>query len=186
MRRYCCAYLKEQSGSGTTTLVGVRAAESARRAKRKEIEIQGHKDSSELLDQFNRNEELSHTCVKGNDKIIIMPIFHWTDKDVWNFIREQKMDYCQLYDEGYKRIGCIFCPMTDKKSIAKYRKKYPRIEKQIKKSIQCLLDDKESYLSKVTINRRRINADEVFEWWISRGSLKNWVAKQNQTELKFK
>ena len=58
-----------------------------------------------------------------------MPIFHWTDKDVWNFIREQKMDYCQLYDEGYKRVGCIFCPMTDKKSIAKYRKKYPRIEK---------------------------------------------------------
>ena len=183
MKRYCCIYLKEQAGQGTTTLVGVRAAESVRRAKRKEIEIQGHKDNTELLDQFNRNEELSHTCVKGKDKIIIMPIFHWTDKDVWNFIREQEMDYCQLYDEGHKRIGCIFCPMANKKSIAIDRKKYPRIEKQIKKSIQYILDNKEDFLTQVTINGRRMNADEVFEWWVSKESLRVWAAKQNQQEL---
>lgn len=183
MKRYCCAYLKEQAGIGTTTLVGVRAAESVRRGKRKEIEIQGHKDNTELLDQFNRNEELSHTCVKGKDKIIIMPIFHWTDKDIWNFIREQEMDYCQLYDEGSKRIGCIFCPMANKKSIAKDRKKYPRIEKEIKKSIQYILDNKEDFLTQVTINGRRMNADEVFEWWISKENLKNWAVKQNQQEL---
>lgn len=181
--RYCCAYLKEQAGEGTTTLVGVRAAESSRRAKRKEIEIQGHKDNTELLDQFNRNEELSHTCVKGKDKIIIMPIFHWTDKDIWNFIREQEMDYCQLYDEGYKRIGCIFCPMSNKKTIAIYRKKYPRIEKEIKKSIQYILDNKEDFLTQITINGRRMNADEVFEWWVSKENLRNWAAKQNQQEL---
>ena len=183
MKRYCCAYLKESAGIGTTTLVGVRAAESVRRAKRKEIEIQGHKDNTELLDQFNRNEELSHTCIKGKDKIIIMPIFHWTDKDVWNFIREQKMDYCQLYDEGYKRIGCIFCPMANKKSIARDRKKYPKIEKQIKKSIQNILDTKKDFLSQSIIQGRRMNADEVFDWWISKENLKNWIAKQNQQEL---
>ncbi len=183
MIRYCCAYLKEQAGIGTTTLTGVRAAESVRRAKRKEIEIQGHKDNSGLLDQFNRNEELSHTCVKGKDKILVMPIFHWTDKDIWNFIREQKMDYCQLYDEGYKRIGCIFCPMSNKKSIARDRKKYPRIEKKIKESIQYILDNKEDFFSDIPIQGRRINADEVFEWWISKESPKNWVALQNQQEL---
>ena len=183
MKRYCCAYLKEQAGQGTTTLVGVRAAESVRRGKRKEIEIQGHKDNTELLDQFNRNEELSHTCVKGKDKIIIMPIFHWTDKDIWNFIREQEMDYCQLYDEGYKRIGCIFCPMANKKTIAIYRKKYPKIENQIKKSIQYLLDNKEDFLTQITINGRRMNADEVFEWWVSKENLRDYAAKQNQQEL---
>ena len=182
-KRYCCSYLKEQAGAGSTTLVGIRAAESVRRAKRKEIEIQRHKDNTELLDQFNRNEELSHTCVKGKDKIIIMPIFHWTDKDVWNFIREQKMDYCQLYDEGYKRIGCIFCPMSNKKSISRDRKKYPKIEKQIKKSIQYILDNKEDFLTQVTINGRRMNADEVFEWWVSKENLRDWAAKQNQQEL---
>lgn len=183
IKRYCCAYLKEQAGVGTTTLIGVRAAESVRRAKRKEIEIQGHKDNTELLDQFNRNEELSHTCIKGKDKILIMPIFHWTDKDIWNFIREQEMDYCQLYDEGYKRIGCIFCPMANKKSIAKDRKKYPRIEKEIKKSIQYLLDTQANFFTKDSINGRRVNTDEVFEWWISKENFKNWAAKQNQQEL---
>ena len=181
--RYCCAYLKEQAGQGTTTLVGVRAAESVRRAKRKEIEIQGHRDNTELLDQFNRNEELSHTCIRGKDKIIIMPIFHWTDKDIWNFIREQEINYCQLYNEKYKRIGCMFCPMSNKKSIAIDRKKYPRIEKLIKKSIQYLLDNNNNFLNQVTINKRRMNADEVFEWWISKENLRDWAAKQNQQEL---
>ena len=183
LKRYCCSYLKEQAGAESTTLVGVRKAESVRRAKRKEIEIQGHKDNTELLDQFNRNEELSHTCVKGKDKIIIMPIFHWTDKDVWYFIREQKMNYCKLYDEGYKRIGCVFCPMANKKNISKDRKKYPKIEKQIKKSIQYILDTKVDFLTQVTINGRRMNADEVFEWWISKENLKNWAVKQKQLEL---
>lgn len=183
LKRYCCSYLKEQAGAGSTTLVGVRKAESVRRAKRKEIEIQGHKDNTELLDQFNRNEELSHTCVKGKDKIIIMPIFHWTDKDVWNFIREQKMNYCKLYDEGYKRIGCVFCPMANKKNISKDRKKYPKIEKQIKKSIQYILDTKVDFLDIVTINGKRINANEVFEWWLSKENLRNWAEKQKQLEL---
>lgn len=183
MMRFCCAYLKEQAGLGTTTLTGVRAAESVRRAKKKEIEIIGHKDNSGLLDQFNRNEELSHTCIKGKDKIIIMPIFHWTDKDIWNFIREQKMVYCQLYDEGYKRIGCILCPMSSKKSIARDRKKYPRIEKKIKESIQYLLDNNEDFFSDIQIKGKRINANELFEWWISKESTKNWLAKQKQLEL---
>ncbi len=185
LKRFCCAYLKETAGFGTTTLVGVRAAESRQRAKRDEIEIQGHKDNSQLLDQFNRNEELSHNCIKGKDKIIVMPIFHWTDKDVWNFIREQEMNYCKLYDNGYKRIGCIFCPMASKKAIEKDRKKYPRIEKGIKKSIQYLLDTKENFLTEVKIKGRRMNADEVFEWWVSKENLKDWVNKQNQLTINF-
>ena len=28
-----------------------------------------------------------------------------------------------------------------------------------------------------------MNADEVFEWWISKENLKNWAVKQNQQEL---
>ena len=100
-----------------------------------------------------------------------------------NFIREQEMDYCQLYDEGYKRIGCIFCPMASKKTIAKDRKKYPKIEKKIKQSIQYLLDTEANFFTKDTINGRRMNADEVFEWWVSKENLRDWAAKQNQQEL---
>lgn len=41
--RYCCAILKEQAGVGSVTCVGVRAAESARRATRNPIEIWGQR-----------------------------------------------------------------------------------------------------------------------------------------------
>ncbi len=41
--RYCCAILKEQAGAGACTCVGVRSAESARRAKRKPIEVIGQR-----------------------------------------------------------------------------------------------------------------------------------------------
>ena len=41
--RYCCATLKEQAGAGSCTCVGVRAAESSKRANRKTIEVIGQK-----------------------------------------------------------------------------------------------------------------------------------------------
>lgn len=44
--RYCCAILKEQAGAGCCTCVGVRAAESAKRAKRSPIEVIGQRGVS--------------------------------------------------------------------------------------------------------------------------------------------
>ena len=44
-KRYCCAYLKEQAGGGTVTLLGIRAAESPRRAARNEVQIGNHRFS---------------------------------------------------------------------------------------------------------------------------------------------
>jgi phosphoadenosine phosphosulfate reductase len=161
--RYCCHYLKEQAGAGMVTLIGIRAAESARRAKRNEIEINNHKYSGSL-DQFNMDMENKHVCIKGKDKLLVSPIFHWTDRDVWQFIRDNRMPYCKLYDEGYTRIGCIFCPMASKKSKARDRFRYPGVERAIKRSIQYLID---------TIdygNRHHATADELFDWWVSNES----------------
>ena len=85
-KRYCCAYLKEQAGGGTVTLLGIRAAESPRRAARNEVQIGNHRFSGSF-DQFNRNKERDFACVGGKDKIMLSPIYRWQDSDVWNFIR---------------------------------------------------------------------------------------------------
>ena len=161
--RYCCHYLKEQSGAGTVTLIGIRADESARRAKRNEVEINRHKYSNSL-DQFNIDVESKHVCIKGKDKLLVSPIFHWTDRDVWQFIRNNKMEYCKLYDEGYIRIGCMFCPMASVKSKQRDRLRYPKVELAIKKSIQYMVD---------TFgygNRFNATTDELFDWWVSNQS----------------
>jgi phosphoadenosine phosphosulfate reductase len=175
--RYCCQYLKESAGAGTCTLLGIRAAESSRRAKRNECEI-NNKKYSNTLDQFNIDKESGHICMKGKDKLLISPIFFWTDRDIWQFIRENNMPYCKLYDNGYRRIGCMFCPMADKKTKTLDRKNYPGVEKAIKKSIQYLID---------TFNfadKYNAPADEVFDWWISNKTTNDYFRNlRTQTKL---
>ena len=158
-KRYCCAYLKEQAGGGTVTLLGIRAAESPRRAARNEVQIGNHRFSGSF-DQFNRNKERDFACVGGKDKIMLSPIYRWQDSDVWNFIRGNNLPYCRLYDEGYQRIGCIFCPMSSVKNKARDRR-YPGVERAIKRSIQYLIDTN-GYME-----RFHATADEIFDWWVS-------------------
>ena len=177
--RYCCQYLKEQGGAGMVTLIGIRAAESVRRSKRNEIEISRHKYSN-TLDQFNVDLETKHVCIKGKDKLLVSPIFHWTDRDVWHFIRDNQMEYCKLYDEGYTRIGCMFCPMSSKKSKQRDRLRYPKVELAIKKSIQYMVD---------TFgygNRFNATTDEIFNWWVSNQSYDYFFMNlRTQNKLNF-
>ncbi|XP_037917915.1 FAD synthase-like isoform X2 [Hermetia illucens] len=35
----------------------------------------------------------------------INPILDWNYKDIWDYIRLNKIEYCKLYDEGYTSIG---------------------------------------------------------------------------------
>lgn len=183
MARYCCAYLKEEAGAGTVTLIGIRKAESRNRAKRNEVEISGRKFSGSL-DQFNRVREQDFQCVAGKDKLIISPIINWTDKDIWTFIHENNMPYCKLYDEGHKRIGCIFCPMASKKMKLLYRMKYPKIEREIKKSIQFLIDNN-NYMNNHNTENYKVTVDDIFDWWVSNESSKDYFAKLNQTIINF-
>ena len=155
-----CAYLKEQAGGGTVTLLGIRAAESPRRAARNEVQIGNHRFSGSF-DQFNRNKERDFACVGGKDKIMLSPIYRWQDSDVWNFIRGNNLPYCRLYDEGYQRIGCIFCPMSSVKNKARDRRRYPGVERAIKRSIQYLIDTN-GYME-----RFHATTDEIFDWWVS-------------------
>ena len=177
--RYCCAYLKEQAGAGTVTLIGIRAAESARRAKRNELETSDRAYSGSL-DQFNRDKEQYHQCVSGKDKIMLSPIFKWTDADVWNFIRGNGIEYCKLYDEGFHRIGCIFCPMVSRKIKALERNRYPGVEKAIKRSIQNIIDEN-GYG-----NEYHATADEIFDWWVSNTSARKYFGMiRNQRNIEF-
>ena len=103
--RYCCATLKEQAGAGSCTCVGVRAAESSKRANRKTIEVIGQKGvgfdiiGNELVYEngggmlFDLDSDTKVYCIKGKDKVVISPIFHWSDTDVWDFIKGNNMPY---------------------------------------------------------------------------------------------
>ncbi|RAZ12576.1 hypothetical protein DK853_52575, partial [Klebsiella oxytoca] len=42
------------------------------------------------------------------------PIVDWTDRDVWEYIRSERLPMNPLYDMGFFRVGCIGCPMAGK------------------------------------------------------------------------
>lgn len=171
--RWCCAEFKEMSGAGKVTLIGIRKAESARRNKREEIstQIKG-KRTEETFDQWSEHQEKMVTCVGGKDKILVSPIIHWTEQDVWEFLNDVvKVPHCKLYDEGYTRIGCICCPMSNKRQKLRGIKQYPHVKRRWIQTIQKLID--EGY-----INHIFQDAEFGFNWWISDKNFKEYYADE--------
>lgn len=141
-RRWCCEYLKEKGGAGRRVMTGIRWAESNQRAKRKSVEH----------------------CLKDKSKIYVNPIIEWTDEDIWTFIKTYNIPYCKLYDEGWKRIGCLFCPMAGKRRLVELQK-YPKFKKAFILNFQKLYDKKKSE-GKTSVDRWE-NGEDMFNWWIN-------------------
>lgn len=103
--RWCCKVLKESSGDPHPTVVtGIRWAESNARSKRR----------------------LTEACYRDQSKRYVNPIIDWPNDAVWEYINERGLPYCGLYDEGYKRLGCVGCPMATATRAADLRR-WPRI-----------------------------------------------------------
>lgn len=112
LARWCCAEYKEQGGLGTMKVIGVRVAESIRRAR--------------LWKEFQPHR---------TDGAILAPIAYWTDEDVWNFIKSRNLPYCDLYDQGFKRLGCIGCPLAGKSGQDREFEKWPKYEAMWKRAV---------------------------------------------------
>ncbi|HIW87222.1 MAG TPA: phosphoadenosine phosphosulfate reductase family protein [Candidatus Onthomorpha intestinigallinarum] len=170
--RWCCAEFKEMSGVGKVTLIGIRKAESARRAKREEIsiEIKG-KRNNETFDQWSEHEEKMVACVRGKDKIIVSPIIYWNERDVWEFLNVNGIPHCEIYDQGYTRIGCICCPMSQFRQKIKEIERWPHVKRNWIKAIQYLKDN--GYNS-----HPEESAETNFRWWISGKSYKEFYADE--------
>lgn len=37
------------------------------------------------------------------------PMAFWTEEEVWRYIKENELEYCEIYDMGWDRTGCVFC-----------------------------------------------------------------------------
>jgi 3'-phosphoadenosine 5'-phosphosulfate sulfotransferase (PAPS reductase)/FAD synthetase len=57
---------------------------------------------------------------------MVNPIVDWTDEEVWEYIHARNLPYCELYDQGYTRIGCIGCPLAGAEKMRKDFERYPK------------------------------------------------------------
>lgn len=189
----------------SVTLTGVRRAESVKRSKRNTFEVTSHKlstDSSAEFeawrqqeiakirtkntnqDQFAEQGETEVRCISGKDKIIINPILNWTDRDVWDFLNKVvKVEHCELYDKGYHRLGCLFCPMASLKEQRRMERDYPKYKNQYLRTIRKLREYREAH--DLPNPYGSMTDEQVFQWWLSKKSLDAWKADNIYTKDLF-
>lgn len=141
-KRWCCAEYKERGGSGRRVVTGIRAEESQKRAGRKMIE----------------------QCYKDSSKTYVNPIIDWTFQDVWQFIKQYKIPYCSLYDEGFKRIGCVMCCYNYNRDVEAER--WPKMKQSFIRAFVKLYEKNKGRPSYA----RWKSGEEMFSWWISKNS----------------
>lgn len=152
-RRFCCKELKEYSGVNRLIITGIRGKESNRRSKRKEFE---------------------DTCYKNRPpKSFLHPIFDWSSSEVWDYIKSNKLIYPKAYDKGFKRIGCIGCPMSTKNG--KQLEFFPKIKQAYINAIQKYYDKNGS--------NSFSSAHDWYNWWVSGFSIKKYKDLKQQTTL---
>lgn len=142
LMRFCCKWLKERGGEGRRVITGVRWAESQNRQNRRTVE----------------------SCYQGHDKVYINPIIDWEDTEVWQFIKQEGLEYPRLYDEGYSRIGCILCPYKGKKGMIQDKQRWPRYYKAYVKAFDRMLRERE----RRGLETNWQTGEEVAQWWIYR------------------
>lgn len=102
--------------------------------------------------------------MKNHEDSIVNPIYEWTDADIWDYIRQEQLKVNPLYERGYKRVGCIGCPLAGYHQIKKEFSDYPEYKKlyisAFDRMIKARADkDKDNDNSWKT-------GEEVFNWWI--------------------
>jgi phosphoadenosine phosphosulfate reductase len=165
-KRWCCTELKEKGGEGRMCVTGVRWAESANRKKRKPFEIVTVKFEDKKL--FNDNDEermMFENCImKG--KRVINPIIDWEEPDVWEYLNSRNIKHCRLYDEGFKRIGCIGCPLTTSEHMVAEFERYPKYLNNYKKAFDKFLPGYFERCKKREVKPLFTTTEEFFKWWL--------------------
>ena len=159
--RYCCASLKEPGGEGRIVVTGVRWAESHnRRATHSTVDFQGKPKSTIkkaeefgaeykinkhgdiiMNDDNDANRRLVESCYRTR-KTMVNPIVDWSDEEVWEFLNDWvKVPHCELYDEGFTRLGCIGCPLAGSRNMLRDFERWPQYKELYIRAFQKMIDN---------------------------------------------
>lgn len=180
--RYCCEYLKETGGNDRFVVTGVRWAESVNRKKNQGIitapdggiEGEGFVETDRggtILVNDNTDARSEIEECPTLHKLLLNPIVDWTDADVWEFIRAEKIPYCELYDEGFARLGCIGCPMAKQHGREREFFRWPKYRAAYLKSFDKMLQERWRRGKLDSSWRMGTTAQDVFRWWMEYDTL---------------
>ena len=93
-------------------------------------------------------------------KNIVRPIIDWSDEDIWEYIRKYNLPYCELYDQGFSRLGCIGCPLSSNQK--RELELYPKYKDNYIRAFNRMIEERKKKGKTVKWE----TGEEVMKWWI--------------------
>ena len=126
----------------------------------------------------NPNEVGVYDCIfvqkaKKKEDLIVNPIYKWLDSEIWEFIQDRGMKYNPLYDRGFKRVGCLGCPLATNQ--VQTLEMYPKYKEQFIRTFDKMIekrraDGKGEFVSKDG-NHHWTDGEAVYRWWVQDDSI---------------
>lgn len=90
---------------------------------------------------------------------MLHPIVDWATSDVWEYTREHDLPRNPLYAEGFKRVGCVMCPMARRFLLD--IKRWPKMAVAYRKAVA------RRWVTSKSAQERWRSPDEMWTWWVS-------------------
>lgn len=181
--RYCCEFLKESGGDGRMVVTGVRWDESSSRKENRGVVTLADRTAGKLAEEskdfketrsggavlINDNTEsrrMIETCYKRH-KTTVNPIIDWTDEDVWEFIKSNGIRYCELYDEGMTRLGCVGCPLQGTKRREAELIRWPKFKTAYLNAFESMIEERRRRGKMGGNWRMGTRGVDVYNWWMN-------------------
>ena len=162
--RYCCSELKETFGENRFVATGVRWDESRSRKEWGSFSQPNkrlHSSDEIMLNSDNDiKRKMIEQCMQKN-KMVVNPVIDWRNRDIWDFIDQEKINVNPLYSYGYDRVGCIGCPMAGKKRYKEFAD-FPTYKSSYIAAFCRILEIRKSRGLKCKWK----TGEEVFQWWM--------------------
>ena len=117
-----------------------------------------------LVNDNTDSRRMIEHCYR-HSTVVINPIIEWADRDIWEFIREENLPYCSLYDDGWSRLGCIGCPMAMTTGRNKEFARWPKYKKAYLRAFRRMLDLRKEDGLPTPID----DENDYFHWWMEDG-----------------
>lgn len=110
------------------------------------------------------------TLAKKNEDLVCNPIYKMQERDIWRYIRENDIEINPLYEQGYKRVGCILCPLGGKHSMVKEAHDFPKYRQIYINYFEKMLKVRKDSGKDDITGREGFHVwktgQDVYDWWV--------------------
>ncbi len=114
-----------------------------------------------LITDNDDTRRLFESC-QMKAKTVVNPIIDWTDRNVWDVIDNENIPVCELYKQGYERLGCIGCPLARKKQREREFYDFPKYKEAYIRAFDRMIEERKDRGKEIKWEC----GEEVFLWWM--------------------